>query len=47
MFGLSSSLPPLVDGGGGLVYESVGMTDLLSDNFDSKQSMKSVDLPPT
>ena len=29
VFGLSSSLPPLVGGGGGLVYESVGKTDLL------------------
>ena len=47
MFGLSSPLPPLVGRGGGLVCESVGMADLLSDNFDSKQSMESVDLRPT
>ena len=47
VFGLSSSLPPLVGGGGGLVCESVGKTDLLSDHFDGKQSRQSVDLPLT
>ena len=47
MFGTSSSLPPLVSEGGGLVCESVGMADLLSDHFDSKQSREAVDLPPT
>ena len=44
MFGLSSSLPPLVGPGGGLVCESVGKADLLSDHFDSKQSRDSVNL---
>ena len=44
VFGLSSSLPPCVLGGGGLVCESVGKADLLSDNFDGKQSRKSADL---
>ena len=44
MFGSSSSLPPLVGPGGGLVCESVGKADLLSDHFDSKQSRASVDL---
>ena len=38
VFRLSSSLQPLVGGGGGLVCESVGKADLLSDQFDSKQS---------
>ena len=47
VFGLSSSLPPLVGIGGGLVCESVGKADLLSDHFDGKQSRESVDLPPT
>ena len=47
VFGLSSSLPPLVGGGGGLVCESVGNADLLSDHFDGKQSRESVDLPLT
>ena len=47
MFGLSSSLPPLVGGGGGLLCESVGKADLLSDNFDGKHSNVSVDLPLT
>ena len=47
MFGLSSSLPPLVGGGGGLVCESVGKADLLSNNFDGKQYRESVDLPLT
>ena len=47
VFGLSSSLPPLVRGGGGLVCESVGIADLLSDHFDGKQSRESVDLPLT
>ena len=44
VFGLSSSLPPLVGGGGGLVCESVGKADLLSDHFGCKQSRESVDL---
>ena len=47
VFGLSSSLPPLVGGGGGLVCESVGKAGLLSDHFDGKQSRESVDLPLT
>ena len=37
VFGSCSSLPPLVSEGGGLVCESVGKADLLSDHFDSKQ----------
>ena len=44
VFGLSSSLPPLVSGYGGLVCESVCKADLLLDHFDSKQSKESVDL---
>ena len=40
-------MPPLVSGGGGLVCESVGKADLLSDHFDSKQSREAVDLPLT
>ena len=44
MFGSSLSLPPLVSEGGGLVCELVGKADLLSDHFDSKQSMEVVDL---
>ena len=47
VFGLSSSLPPLVFGTGGLVCESVGKADLLSDHVDGKQSSESVDLPLT
>ena len=46
VFCFSSSLPPLV-GGGGVVCKSVGMADLLSDHYDSKQSVLSVDLPLT
>ena len=44
VFGSSSSLPPLVREGGGLVCESVGKADLLSDHFDRKQSREAVDL---
>ena len=47
VFGSSSSLPPLVSEGGGLVCESVGKADLLSYHFDSKQSRDAVDLPLT
>ena len=43
VFGTSSSLPPLVSEGGGLLCESVGKADLLWDHFDSKQSRKAVD----
>ena len=47
VFGTSSSLPPLVSEGGGLVCEYVGKADLLSYYFDSKQSREAVDLPLT
>ena len=40
-------MPLLVSEGGELVCESVGKADLLSDNFDSKQSKEAVDLPLT
>ena len=46
VFGTSSSLPPLVNEGGGLVC-ALGTADLLSDHFDSKQWRKAVDLPLT
>ena len=42
VFGSSSSLPPLISDGGGLVCESVGKADLLSDHFDRKQSREAV-----
>ena len=35
VYGTSSSLPPFVNEGGGLVCESVGKAHLLSDHFDS------------
>ena len=44
VFALSSSLSPLVGPSGGLLCESVGKVDLLSDHFDSKQFRESVDL---
>ena len=44
VFGYCSSLPPLGSEGGGLVCESVGKADLLSDHFDSKKSREAVDL---
>ena len=47
VFRLSSSLPSLIGGGGGLVSDSVGKADLLSDYFDGKQPRESVDLPLT
>ena len=47
VFDSSSSLPPLVNEFGGLVCESVGKTDPLSDHFDSKQSREAVDQPLT
>ena len=40
-------MPPLVSEGAGLVCESVGKTDLLSDHFDNKQCREAVDLPLT
>ena len=40
-------MPPFVSEGGGLVCESVGKADLLSDHFDSKQSREAVDQPLT
>ena len=40
-------MPPVISEGGGLVCESVGKADLLSDHFDSKQSREAVDLPLT
>ena len=47
VFSSSSSWPPLVVCCDGLVCESVGKADLLSNHFDSKQSRESVDLPLT
>ena len=47
VLGTSSSLPPHVSEGHGLVCESVGKADLLSDHFDSKQAREAVDLPLT
>ena len=47
VFGSSSLLPPLVSEGRGLVCESVGNSDLLSDHFDSMQSRDAVELPLT
>ena len=47
VFGSSSSLPPLVSEGGGLVCESIGQYGRLSDHFDSKHSREAVDLPLT
>ena len=47
VFGSSSSLPPLVSEGGGLMCESFGKADLLSDHFDRKHSREAVDLPLT
>ena len=44
---MSSILPLLVSEGCGMVCESVGKADLLSDHFDSKQSREAVDLPLT
>ena len=44
VFGSSSSLPSLDSEGIGLVCESVGKADLLSDHFDSKQSREAADL---
>ena len=40
-------MPPLVSDGGGLLCESVGTADLLSDYFNSKQSWEAVDLALT
>ena len=47
VFGWSSAFPPLVSEGGGLVCESIGKADLLSDHSDSKQSREAVDLSLT
>ena len=47
VFGSSLLLPSLVGVDGGLVCESVGKADLLSDHFDRKQSKEAVDLPLT
>ena len=47
VFRTSSSLPPLVSEGSGLVCVSVGKADLLSDHFDSKPPREAVHLPLT
>ena len=39
------NLSVVVREGGGLVCESIGKADLLSDHFDSKQSREDVELP--
>ena len=46
--GSSSSLPPIFSESGGLVCESVGKADLLSDHFESSSpAMEADDLPLT
>ena len=45
--GSDSSIPHLIGAGGGLVCESVGKADMLSANFDGKQSRDPVDMPST
>ena len=40
-------MPPLVSKGGGLVSESVGKANLLSDHFDTEQCTEAVDLQLT
>ena len=47
VFRSCSPLPPFISKDAGLVCESVGKADLLSDHFDSKQSREAVDLPHT
>ena len=47
VLGSSSSLPTLIGGGGGLVWELVDKFDLLSERFDSKQPKEFVDLSLT
>ena len=47
MFGSSSSLPPFVSEGGGLVCDSDSKADLTSNHFDSKQSREAVYMPLT
>ena len=47
VFSSNSALPPLVSEGIGLVCETIGKADLLSDHFDSMQSIEAVDLPLT
>ena len=44
VFDSSSSLPPVASEDGGLVCESVGKADQLSNHFDSKQSREAADL---
>ena len=48
VFGSSSdsSLPPLIEAGGGLACESVEKADMLSAHFDGKQSRDLVDRHP-
>ena len=47
VFGLRSSFPPPVHGGGGLGTKSVSKANVLLDHFDGKQSSESVDLTLT
>ena len=47
VFGMSLSLPPLVNEGGRLICESVGKADLLPDHFYRKHSREAVDLTLT
>ena len=47
VFSTSLSLPPIVNEGCRLLWESVGNAYLLSNHFDSKQSREAADLPLT
>jgi hypothetical protein len=47
IFGVCPSVPPLIGPGGGLVADPVEKVELLSRQFDSKQSRVVLDLPAT
>lgn len=47
LFGVDSSIPPLLGAGGGLVVDPLEKAELLSRHFDGKQSRVSLDLPAT
>ena len=47
VFGVSSSVPPLISPGGSLVGHPREKAELFNEHFDSKQCRDSVNLPPT
>ena len=47
LFGIETSIPPLIKPDGSITYKPLDKACLLADSFHSKQSREAIELPPT